>query len=51
MFKSKLKHRGRIMAKVTKADGTVEDYGVVAGPPIQVWWSKFKRKVKKLWQQ
>jgi hypothetical protein len=39
------------MATVIRKDGTVEDYGVIAGPLLQVWWSKIKRKVRKLWQQ
>ena len=49
--KGKYGQHGRIMAKVIRANGTIEDYGVIAGPFIQVWWSKIKRKVTKLWQQ
>lgn len=51
MIKGKMKHEGRILAKVIRADGTIEDYGVVAGPVLQVWWSKLKRMVNRLWQQ
>jgi hypothetical protein len=50
-MKGLMKHEGRVLATVIRADGTVEDYGVVAGPILQVWWSKLKRMVKKLWQQ
>jgi hypothetical protein len=50
-MKGIVKHEARILAKVIRVDGTIEDYGVVAGPVIQVWWSKLKRMVNKLWQQ
>ncbi len=50
MIKGQTKHSARIMAVVKRADGTVEDYGVIAGPALQVWWSKFKRSVKR-WLQ
>jgi len=51
IIRGKMAMQGRIMAVVTRADGTVEDYGVIAGPKLQVWWSKTKRRVRKLWQQ
>jgi hypothetical protein len=49
--KGKVKNDCKISARVIKADGTVIDYGVIAGSKFQVWWSKLKRKVNGLWQQ
>lgn len=41
----------KIRAVVVRADGSIEDYGVIAGPQLQVWVSKLKRSVNKLWQR
>lgn len=45
-MKGKSKSKCRISAKVIRKDGKVEDYGVIAGPPFLVWFSKIKRSVK-----
>lgn len=47
-FKEGLQHG---QGTLTLADGKREDYGVIAGPWLQVFWSKIKRSVIRLWQR
>lgn len=49
--KGKTATAARVSAKVIRADGSVEDLGVVAGPRLQVIKSKIRRRVNKLWRQ
>jgi hypothetical protein len=49
-MKGKVTGGGRIYAKVTRKDGTVEDLGMVAGPFWLMIWDKVKRSVKR-WLQ
>ena len=47
----KIKNQGRIKAVVIRANGKREDFGTIAGPWHEVFFSKLKRRFKQLWQR
>jgi len=49
--RGKTKNAAIIAAKVIRADGRVEDFGIIAGPAHKVLYYKLKRKVGLIWRQ